>query len=874
MHLQQPFQQSLRDSVSILEPKQGNSAFTRTSRFECKLGSSILIVLIDLTCFQIQCFNLQRPVICFLLSEIHIASLITYLNNTFFMFILLVLMRCLTLVFLVTFVAATITKSPTAGTELTLRSPQELDSKDKRGFFSTIGNAIGSALGIDGKENKIDANGISTTSDSILGDIEGAIDNVADSFQSGSNTSFISALGEAAGEFLEDTNSTFLQSIGQLVSGNSTLGQTLDNIISSGNSSLGDAIGSLFGGNLTDIIENVGNFAGDLLGAPEFGEVITQVLQGNLSILATPALFLGIGVGDGVVTGLNLSTAAEAQDYVENAVAASGDNNTGLNLVVEKLGRGVANIAAPALTSLISEKSNSTTSESETPTAVALPTASSSTKSSGILGTINLAQIAGSAGQGLADGLGTSLQPVLGESVFSIKVTDPNNDTSVPGIAYAFVRGLSSEAASLGMGFLGIDAASAVNTTSATTTTTKRWLPGTASRDEIGDNDFNHLWRRAADLSGATLVNGSKTDQILGDVAQMVVSTLTCQGMGGLITAFTGALPNIKKLTKTTSNETTTSNDTTSSGSDMKLPAVNLAVTNAGNNYTVALDTMTIKVNEVPIKKLVIFIAAHSKCKPQRSRVLVRYQKVRLICIVVLVIIALLVVFPVSLIIESSMWLAGVFGRPLNLDKVNQWLTILQVGVVPIMVLVGLILGVLAGGNSQHFRTAHGMIGLILALSSITSSGLSFVRRRAQRKSKPAMATRSTATKSQPSHTKLLLADRIVTGLTLLLVFFVWVTGLEDLRSISLCIVDQVSMVIVAMAAAILNWFWEAAIVIISVEWWLRRRNDSNSHKTVEVEQPLMAVGGYKAQLSPGYKAQPSPYLSPYPYNVEKISAR
>lgn len=536
-------------------------------------------------------------------------------------------MRCLTLAFSVTFVAATITQFPTTGTNLILQSPQELASKDKRDFFSSVSNAIGSALGIDGEENKTDANGISTTSNSILGDIEGAIDDVADSFQSGSNTSFISALGQAAGEFLDDTNSTIFQSIGQLVSGNSTLGQTLDNIISSGNSSLGDAIGSLFGGNLTDIIGNVGILAGDLLGAPELGEIITQVLRGNLSVLATPALFLGIGVGDGVVTGLNLSTAAEAQSYVDNAVAASSANNTGLNLVVEKLGRGVAGIAAPALTSLISGQNNST-SESETSTNAALPTVSSTAKSSGILGTINVAKIAGSAGQGLADGLGASLQPVLGESVFSIKVNDPNNDTSVPGIAYAFVRGLSSEAASLGMGFLGIKAASAVDNSSSTTTTTKtkNSLPGITSRDEMGHDEFNYLWRRAEASSGATLVNDSKTDQIVGNAAQTVVSTLTCQGMGGLITAFTGALPNIKKLTKTSSNETTSSDDTTSFGSDIQLPAINLAVTNAGNNYTVALDTMTIKVNDVPIRKLVTFIAGHSKCISQPPRVLIHHQ--------------------------------------------------------------------------------------------------------------------------------------------------------------------------------------------------------------------------------------------------------
>lgn len=222
--------------------------------------------------------------------------------------------------------------------------------------------------------------------------------------------------------------------------------------------------------------------------------------------------------------------------------------------------------------------------------------------------------------------------------------------------------------------------------------------------------------------------------------------------------------------------------------------------------------------------------------------------------------VALLVVFPVSLILESLNGLSILVGRPFNRVKLDRWLTILQIGVVPVMLSIGLIFGVLAGGTSQHFRTPHGISGLVLTVSSFVSNGLSFVRRRTQGKSDKAMTARRTAFEFPPDHKKLLLADRLVISFTLILVLGVWVTGIIDLRSISFCLVDQVSMVTVAVAGAILNWFWEAALVVMCVDWWLGRRSQGKTRRTVDGEQPLISDGVYSAQPSPMFRT----YLSPY----------
>jgi hypothetical protein len=65
--------------------------------------------------------------------------------------------------------------------------------------------------------------------------------------------------------------------------------------------------------------------------------------------------------------------------------------------------------------------------------------------------------------------------------------------------------------------------------------------------------------------------------------------------------------------------------------------------------------------------------------------------------------------------------------------------------------------------------------------------------------------------------------ESLIVVLMMGLIFATWITGLEDLRSLSLCIVDQVSMTIVAAVSAVINGVWGSAVTIILVEWWLSR---------------------------------------------------
>lgn len=315
-------------------------------------------------------------------------------------------------------------------------------------------------------------------------------------------------------------------------------------------------IGNLLSGN-TSIIDVIGSLVGDVT---------------NLTELATPALFLGIGVGDGLATGLNLTTASQAAIFADNAVNASGANNTGLNAVALNLAKGLTSVIIPAVTS-----------------------GGGNLNITDLLSSLDLPALAEGAGTGAADGVSTSLQPVLGTSVFQVSESQAVLNDTLSTVAYSFLRGLSSEATQWGIGFFG------VGNTSVAAKLAVRDLPGkrAAKRRHVTQMFGSRHARRAT--PNVLLSNSSKTDIMVTDLAQTAVSTLTCKGVGGMLSVIEGASSNLGSsgLDLNTSN--------------MTMPDINIAVTNGGNYFHVQLSPMAITVNGVEVENLVKFLAVHSK---------------------------------------------------------------------------------------------------------------------------------------------------------------------------------------------------------------------------------------------------------------------
>ncbi|KAG8424793.1 hypothetical protein J3458_001557 [Metarhizium acridum] len=105
-------------------------------------------------------------------------------------------------------------------------------------------------------------------------------------------------------------------------------------------------------------------------------------------------------------------------------------------------------------------------------------------------------------------------------------------------------------------------------------------------------------------------------------------------------------------------------------------------------------------------------------------------------------------------------------------------------GVIPSLVLLP-VFGVLAASGTRHFRTAHGVLGLITFIVAIAAVVLYFY-------SKPAVLTPGDPIPGNSQMTRLSLASNLVYQLLSVLLFFTAVTGYADLSSVTLCLTRAV----------------------------------------------------------------------------------
>ncbi|KAF9729295.1 hypothetical protein PMIN04_009289 [Paraphaeosphaeria minitans] len=83
-----------------------------------------------------------------------------------------------------------------------------------------------------------------------------------------------------------------------------------------------------------------------------FNEGLSGITDGIVGGLATPAYFLGIGIGMGTENGLNFTTPEESKALATKTAAMIGEEATGFNLVAQNLGSGLSGQLAPSLSSL------------------------------------------------------------------------------------------------------------------------------------------------------------------------------------------------------------------------------------------------------------------------------------------------------------------------------------------------------------------------------------------------------------------------------------------------------------------------------------------------------------------------------------------
>ncbi|KAH7128592.1 hypothetical protein B0J11DRAFT_578782 [Dendryphion nanum] len=263
--------------------------------------------------------------------------------------------------------------------------------------------------------------------------------------------------------FLEDISGIF----GGGVSKNASSPQSVAGGLFSG---IGDALG--LGGNGTGGIGGL------------FASLGTSIVGG----LAEPALFLGIGLGMGAETGLNLTDMQQARILASSVASAYNATPTGINMVAQNLGSGLSAQIAPTLGNVTtgtnlgmaafalaqgigqgSSNGLKLTQQQFLPSngtdimaiaanlglGIATPIASSidiqklvgQAAANGGRFTQQLPQIAAAAGKGLGEGASSGLGLAKSGGNPSLQrrqaAEDPNQQADIPGAVGDFTRGLS-----------------------------------------------------------------------------------------------------------------------------------------------------------------------------------------------------------------------------------------------------------------------------------------------------------------------------------------------------------------------------------------------------------------------------------------------
>jgi hypothetical protein len=332
-------------------------------------------------------------------------------------------------------------------------------------------------------------------------------------------------------------------------------------------------------GNASELFAGFSNLLNGIGADTTLIDAFEIALFGNFTPFITPAFFLGVGAGEGVVVGLNATNEAEAKVLVNKAILASGASPDGINGLAQEFGRGLVNVSLPAIWRSNAEN---------------------------FFAGLNLSELVAGVGIGFADGMGTALKPVVGADIFNTQVdnsgyfTDPKGAGSV---TYSFARGLATQLSNLGLGVLGISDLSGNNL--ARRDTTAR----IATQDRILGGFLGH--RRAINFPGQSLkaeypdtllTNSSRTNQVISSLAQSAVTELSCKGVGGaasllsaLISSSNSPVPTIPNL------------------GDARFPSMHIVVRNGGNLFEFDTENMTGAVNGASIDKLIGLIAAHGR---------------------------------------------------------------------------------------------------------------------------------------------------------------------------------------------------------------------------------------------------------------------
>ncbi|KAM5341352.1 hypothetical protein ACJ41O_014383 [Fusarium nematophilum] len=178
--------------------------------------------------------------------------------------------------------------------------------------------------------------------------------------------------------------------------------------------------------------------------------------------------------------------------------------------------------------------------------------------------------------------------------------------------------------------------------------------------------------------------------------------------------------------------------------------------------------------------------------------------------------IAFFLVYPIILLLGSTTILCDLINRPVEKQKFKKWETILQSICFTPLVIAGFVTGIIAMGSSEHFRTEHGIVGLVTIILAAVAASIYFIELHFTTRLR---RNRYNFRWLQNIH----YIDMATCQLILIVSGVAIADGFEDLVVMGLCSVDF-SMTLSFSLGMMVVVLWNSAVVTMTIQWFLVRR--------------------------------------------------
>ncbi|KAJ8112280.1 hypothetical protein OPT61_g5317 [Boeremia exigua] len=486
-------------------------------------------------------------------------------------------------------------------------------------------------------------------------------------------------------------------------------------------------------------------------------------LTSNLGNMLDPSTFpaLAAGAGSGIGMGISIGLAfkpADAPSLIAQSGSVSGDNMQAAAVAETFTQNLVSNFLfnSTVVTSVGSTFANSTPQ---------------------FLKDADIAKAAEGFARGAIEGVSTALSSIGGlqnllsgnfseDALMNVPVLDATKfDDSLNGSAVSFARGFTGEGTIL--------VGNVLKSFNKNVTTAKSKL----KHRDVGDltldaviipyNPLNARQARETTSTAPSIPIAINEATLMGG-GQLVIDTLTCQGIGGLASAALGAM-SASKDKKGMMDVMNVPLDPRVLGS---LPQGPIEFTSDGNTFRVVLRDAEISINGLPVIPFGVLTALH----------------------VLFIMLAFLLTLPLYLILGVVWRLSILAGFPVNEAKNKKWRFGLLI-TFGISALIGIILGIAGMGNSRHFRDAHGIFGLFALILVLPTVGFTVARLRSEGLY-PAPATfvgvKAPFALFKSPNQRIYIISGVLIQLSFAFGQVTFINGFSTLRSISLCVVDAV----------------------------------------------------------------------------------